>query len=71
MSVQEVLGLNLGWGSRYPEYGFSWFSSVPTGKFWNSTSTYGLFLPNLYQFISHKPSYRLTHRSRDIERAVK
>ena len=31
------LVLSINWDANYPEWGFSWFSSVPPGKFWVST----------------------------------
>jgi hypothetical protein len=35
--IQEVSGSSLGPETGYPGWGFSWFSSVSPGKFWDST----------------------------------
>jgi hypothetical protein len=51
LRIREVQGSNLG----YPDWGFSWFSSVPPGKFWDSTLKLGndRFLPHPFQYITH------------------
>jgi hypothetical protein len=36
--IQEVLASNLGMDTSYPDWGFSWFSSVPTGIYLDNTS---------------------------------
>jgi hypothetical protein len=55
LCIQEVLGSNLGPETGYPDCGFSWFSSVLTGKLWDSTLKLGHdpFLPHPFQFIIH------------------
>jgi hypothetical protein len=30
--IQEVAGLNFGWGTDYPDWGFSYFSSALSGR---------------------------------------
>jgi hypothetical protein len=38
LHIWEVLGLNLGGETEYFNEGFSWFYSVPVGKFQNRTT---------------------------------
>jgi hypothetical protein len=53
--VREMLSSNLDRNTDYPGRGFSYFSSVPSGKFQDSISTrHDRFLPNLLQFISRQ-----------------
>jgi hypothetical protein len=52
LRIREVPGLNLGQESGYPDWGFWWFSSVPTGQCRDSTLNLGhRFLPNPFQFM--------------------
>jgi hypothetical protein len=36
--IQQFPGLSLGWDTDYTHWGFSWFSPVPEGKCWDTTS---------------------------------
>jgi hypothetical protein len=60
--IREVPGLNLGPQTGYPDWGFSWFSSLPPNKCWDSTLKLGhhCFLWIIFQFIIH--SSRLIRR---------
>jgi hypothetical protein len=55
--IREVPGSNLGSETGYPVCDFSWFLSVPPGKFWDKTLKVGhsRFLPHPFQFIVHLP----------------
>jgi hypothetical protein len=45
--------VNLKWGIYYPDWGFSWFSSVPLGTCWDTTSIRSWLLPSNPPVISH------------------
>jgi hypothetical protein len=57
LRIREVPGSNLGPEAVYPECVFSWFSSVPPGKFRDNTLKLGhdRFLPSPFQFIHLSP----------------
>jgi hypothetical protein len=61
LHLQEVPGSNLGLETSYPDWGFSWISSVPPGKCQDSTLKLGHdhFFPNLFRFIIHLSSFHL------------
>jgi hypothetical protein len=66
-------GSNLGPETGYPDWGFLYFSSVPPGKFWNSTLKLGNehFLPTPLQFIIYlSPLHSLLY-SRDYKASLK
>jgi hypothetical protein len=53
--IREVAGSNLSPDTSYPDWGCSWFSSVPPGEYQDSTLELGhdRFLQNPFQFIIH------------------
>jgi hypothetical protein len=59
LCIQEVPGSNLNPETGYPDWGFSWFSSIPTGECQDSALKLGhdCFLLNPFQFIIHLSQY--------------
>jgi hypothetical protein len=59
LSILEVTGSILSSDIGYPEWGFSWFLTVPPGECRDSTLKFvhDCFLPNNFQFIIHLSSY--------------
>jgi hypothetical protein len=52
--IRAVPSLNVSWGTNYPDGGLLWVSSVPQGKFQNSTlQGHDHFLPNPFNFIEY------------------
>jgi hypothetical protein len=50
---ESQAGSNLGRDTEYPVRGFSWFSLVPMGKFWDNTIQWATIIP----FISFPIHY--------------
>jgi hypothetical protein len=69
--IRYVLCSNLGPETRYPDWGFMFFS-VLTGKYRDSTPKLGhyRFLPNPFQFIIHLPPFHSTLYSLSHWRSV-
>jgi hypothetical protein len=42
LHIQEALGSNLGWETGYPDSDFSWFFTVPPGKYEDSALNYAM-----------------------------
>jgi hypothetical protein len=61
--IHEVLGLNLHQDTGYPDLRLLWFSSVPPGKCWGSTSIRPQLLPSR-SFPLHLSSHHLILLSR-------
>jgi hypothetical protein len=55
LPIQKLQGSNLGPETSYPDWGFSWYSSVPSGEFRDSTLKLGHdhFLQNPFHFVIH------------------
>jgi hypothetical protein len=60
LRIREAPGSTLGPEISYPE--FSWFYSVPLGRFWDNTLKLGhdRFLPDPFQFIIRLSPFNLT-----------
>jgi hypothetical protein len=62
--IREVPGSNLCPETGYPDWDFSWFSSVPPGECHDSILKLGRFLPNPFQLIIHLSPYHSTLKER-------
>jgi hypothetical protein len=52
--IKEVTSLKLGWDTSYPDWDFSWFSSVLPDRCWDSISRSVMTASVLiFQFITH------------------
>jgi hypothetical protein len=62
LRIREVPRSNLGPETGYPNWGFSWFSSVPPGECRDRSLklSHDRFLPNPFQFIIQLPHFHLT-----------
>jgi hypothetical protein len=62
LRIREVQLSNLVPETGYPDLGFSWFSSVPPGKCWDSSLKlgHGRLVLNLFQFIIHLSPFHWT-----------
>jgi hypothetical protein len=57
--IREVLGSNIGLETGYPDWGFSWFSSVPPGKC--LANTLNLATTTSFHILSYHYSLSFSH----------
>jgi hypothetical protein len=53
LHIQKILGSNHSPEISYPDLGFLWVSSVPSGKCWDLKLGHDIFLPHPFNFIIH------------------